>query len=419
MKKTIIISTAPSSMTGGALIHSSLLKYFAKQFSCKCYYVGFDTPVDRTSESKKYIGYSFPSFDSENSNSIQGVLKYYAIISEIIDIATRYKSKRYSIVLFASFIHPFGDITTKAADILRSKRISCKTLLLPTGSDVWKIGSRFKSITKEIIENSSIVFTYSCRFSKEIVRKIQCRKNIYVIPPIINTDFFKPTSPNKQKKIREELRISEEDIVLCHISNLRYVKGIYNTFQIANAIARRTNLKVILMVVGPISQHLSELIVHKMKLAGNQTETYREYMSDKVTIRLLGEKKNVLAYLQVSNLAINTSYHDSFNTSIAEAMACGVPIITSDIAGILDYSPPSSSVIVFTYKNLKEERLTRGDLIILKKSVVEDVARKAMAILCDQKKQLLIRDNNRNFILNNFTGNVLRQKYLTLLNSVI
>jgi glycosyltransferase involved in cell wall biosynthesis len=51
-------------------------------------------------------------------------------------------------------------------------------------------------------------------------------------------------------------------------------------------------------------------------------------------ITCVGLQKDVRLYQGIGDVAINTSLHDSFNISLAEAMACEVPILTSDVAGV-------------------------------------------------------------------------------------
>jgi UDP-glucose:(heptosyl)LPS alpha-1,3-glucosyltransferase len=42
-------------------------------------------------------------------------------------------------------------------------------------------------------------------------------------------------------------------------------------------------------------------------------------------------------YLRISDVELNLSLHDSFNLSLAEAMSCGIPVVSTSIVGIADH----------------------------------------------------------------------------------
>jgi glycosyltransferase involved in cell wall biosynthesis len=51
----------------------------------------------------------------------------------------------------------------------------------------------------------------------------------------------------------------------------------------------------------------------------------------------LGVLRDVRSVLWAADVELNASRHDSFNLSLAEAMACGLPVVTTDVVGILSH----------------------------------------------------------------------------------
>jgi glycosyltransferase involved in cell wall biosynthesis len=83
------------------------------------------------------------------------------------------------------------------------------------------------------------------------------------------------------------------------------------------------------------------------------------YMTTKanLTIYWTGILSEVEFLMQISDVELNASIHDSFNISLMEAMACGVPVVTSDIVGISPHVKKADSGICFPTKKLKFDEL--------------------------------------------------------------
>jgi glycosyltransferase involved in cell wall biosynthesis len=46
--------------------------------------------------------------------------------------------------------------------------------------------------------------------------------------------------------------------------------------------------------------------------------------------------RDTALYHKVADVAVNTSMHDSFNVSLAESLACGVPVVSSETSGVME-----------------------------------------------------------------------------------
>jgi glycosyltransferase involved in cell wall biosynthesis len=74
----------------------------------------------------------------------------------------------------------------------------------------------------------------------------------------------------------------------------------------------------------------------------------------------VGLQEDPRPFFWTADLAINTSLHDSFNLSLAESMACGLPILTTNTVGISELPGVSNAGLFFPVSGINLEQL-RGD----------------------------------------------------------
>lgn len=63
-------------------------------------------------------------------------------------------------------------------------------------------------------------------------------------------------------------------------------------------------------------------------------------------MRFAGAVDNVHEYLQASDLFVFPSEREAFGISIIEAMACGLPVVTTTVEGIRDVVRPEVDTVV-------------------------------------------------------------------------
>jgi glycosyltransferase involved in cell wall biosynthesis len=144
------------------------------------------------------------------------------------------------------------------------------------------------------------------------------RQNIRVIPNGVDTAQFSP-SARLARRPEERLRrkFQESDFVLLLIGNDWRVKGLETVLR---AVAALRDLPILLIAAGDDSP-----------------DSFRE------TAKSLGifercrfepSREDVLDFYAAVDLYVSPSREDSFGLPVAEAMACGLPVITSTHAGV-------------------------------------------------------------------------------------
>ncbi|HEV1995442.1 MAG TPA: glycosyltransferase family 4 protein [Candidatus Acidoferrum sp.] len=146
------------------------------------------------------------------------------------------------------------------------------------------------------------------------------RQDVRVIPNGVNTAQF---SPSARLALRAEARrrraIQETDFVLLLIGNDWRVKG----------------LETVLRAMS-ILRELPTLVI----AAGDDSpDSFRETAKSlgiSERCRFEPSRENVLDFYAAADLYVSPSREDSFGLPVAEAMACGLPVITSMHAGMAD-----------------------------------------------------------------------------------
>lgn len=156
----------------------------------------------------------------------------------------------------------------------------------------------------------------------EIAKKRMKSKKVYYVPGVgVDIEKFANIEVDRIKK-RRELGVAEDAIVLLSVGELNKNK---NHQVIIEAMALIENKNIHYCIVGKGSEK-EELL----KLAS------RYKMSDRV--HFLGFREDVGEIYKSSDVFCFPSKREGLGLSAIEAMATGLPIITSNIHGINDYS---------------------------------------------------------------------------------
>lgn len=137
----------------------------------------------------------------------------------------------------------------------------------------------------------------------------------------IDTKKISEVIINKSEK-RREVGISDNDFVILSVGELNKNK---NHETVIRALGKLNNSKIHYLICGQglLETYLKSLVT-KLGLE-NQ-------------VHLLGFRKDVIEICKASDIFIFPSKREGLGLSALEAMACGLPIITSNIHGIVDYS---------------------------------------------------------------------------------
>jgi len=165
------------------------------------------------------------------------------------------------------------------------------------------------------IEKSDAVTSVSESLRQDTYEVFDIEKEIDVIPNFIDLNRFK--KQNKEHFKRAICPNGEK--VLLHASNFRKVKRVEDVMKIFCQLRQRMAVKLLLVGDGPERAQIEKIC---------RTEQIEQ------DIHFLGEISAVEEVLSVADLFVMPSEKESFGLAALEAMACEVPVLSSNAGGL-------------------------------------------------------------------------------------
>jgi N-acetyl-alpha-D-glucosaminyl L-malate synthase BshA len=220
-------------------------------------------------------------------------------------------------ILHAHYAIPHATSAVLAKQILNNET-DIKIVTTLHGTDITLVGLEpsFEPLMKFSIESSDGVTAVSEYLRNETISNYDVKKDIEVIPNFIDTAIFKPIDA---KNLRRLIAPNGER-VLIHVSNFRAVKRVQDAIR-AFKVVLDGGIKAKFLFVGD-GPDRSECQALARELGVAQH------------VRFLGKQSELAALLAASDLFLIPSGNESFGLSALEAMACGVPVISSDVGGL-------------------------------------------------------------------------------------
>jgi L-malate glycosyltransferase len=236
-----------------------------------------------------------------------------ALTSKIVDVVT-YENLD---ILHVHYAIPHAAVAYMAKKILLSKGRYIPVVTTLHGTDITLVGNNrsFQSVVEFSINKSDGVTAVSQSLKKDTLKYFEIKNDIKVIYNFIDFNKFKKVNKEHFKKI---IAPNGEKIMV-HTSNFRKVKRIEDIIYVFAKVRKEVPCKLILIGDGPERPFLEELC-RQMDLCDN--------------ISFLGKLDAVEEILAVSDLFMIPSENESFGLSALEAMACELPVISSDAGGL-------------------------------------------------------------------------------------
>ena len=209
--------------------------------------------------------------------------------------------------------------------------------------------------------------------TKSDIAKFFQRTDVQIIPNAVDaTAFSSQKRQANRSSSRQNLQFAPDDIVLLLIGNDWAVKGLPTILQAMRQIQRR-NLQ--LLVAGADDPAPFQKIAASLEI--QQSCRWEPPSSD------------VLQFFAAADIYVSPSLEDSFGMPAAEAMACGLPVITSSQAGISAFVQNGTDAFV------QKNPLDSAELARLITALSEDaVLRQRVGAAAEQKAQSWTWDKN-------------------------
>jgi N-acetyl-alpha-D-glucosaminyl L-malate synthase BshA len=262
-------------------------------------------------------------------------------------------------LLHVHYAIPHASSAYLAKQMIKGKH-NLKVTTTLHGTDITLVGLEpsFLPLVKFSIEESDGVTAVSRFLKEKTLTNYNNNKEIEVIPNFVDTQLYKPMQDDC---IRKRLA-AEGEKILVHTSNFRQVKRVTDVIKIFDIVQKEIPSKLLLIGDGPDRSECERL-------------TRQLDLNDKV--KFLGKQEGLVEILSCSDLFLIPSQSESFGLAALEAMACGVPVISSSVGGLPELVKHNESGFIAEI----------GD--------VERMAKYAIDLLTNAKKYEIFSKNSR------------------------
>ncbi|MDI1254556.1 MAG: glycosyltransferase [Flavobacterium sp.] len=356
VKRKKIIASYHHSFAGGSKNTSRLLHFISKdKYDVDAYFYENPQFFDYTKSKVKIHVLNEEQIHSDVIES--SVVKSYSFTNRIIEDLDKQTDK----ILFGINLFPYCNTLLDVKSQTQHSGKNTKLILHPVGSDIWQIGPQIKSRVKWLLDNPLVdsVITYSESFITEIKDYYGIKKEIQVLPPVLEPLKFFPLNEIEITTRKKLLGFNDNNFIIHHHSSMRRIKCPESIIEIAVKSSQIISNKCILIMSGTVPYaEIKSLNLQLERLTGPSPFIYKTQKGN-LTIYWTGVVPNVEYLLQIADVELNASLHDSFNIALMEAMACAVPVVTSDVVGIGKHIIKADAGYCFPTKKLQFDELNK------------------------------------------------------------
>ncbi len=223
-------------------------------------------------------------------------------------------------LLHCHYAIPHATSAWIAREMLRPTRPDIRVATTLHGTDITIVGQdpSFRPITKFSIEKSDGLTAVSRYLQRETLTTFGCTAcRIEVIPNFVDPVVY---DRSRYTSILGD-QVDSNTRVLMHVSNFRPVKRVRDVIRIFGRVAAEQRAVLVMVGDGP-------------DRVDAEDEARTLGVQDKVLF--LGKIDDVAPLLAGADLFLLPSSTESFGLSALEALACGVPVIGSQVGGLAE-----------------------------------------------------------------------------------
>ena len=308
----------------------------------------------------------------------------------LINLAKIIRKEKINII-HAHWIIPQGFIAVLYKKLFRKKNL--KIICTSHGGDIFGLQNPFMKKIKRWTLNNVDRLTVVSNAIKEEVKKLDTRDNlpIEVIPMGVDAELFNPDKYDS--KIKEKYGI--EGSFLLFVGRLAEKKGVkYLIDAMPAVIQEHPKTKLLIVGSGSLENELKKQIKN-LNLENN------------VIFTGAIPNNELPSYYATADIFIGPSIiakggdAEGFGLVFVEALMSKTCVITSDFKAISDIIKNGDTGIQIDVKNIE----------LFSKKIIE--------LLKDQEKRKRLAENGYSFVKNNFSWDVIRDKYYKILKNII
>jgi N-acetyl-alpha-D-glucosaminyl L-malate synthase BshA len=236
------------------------------------------------------------------------------LASKLVDVVKHEKLD----LLHVHYAIPHASAAFMAQQILESQGIQIPFVTTLHGTDITLVGKdkSFEPVISFCINKSNAVTAVSESLKMDTYKHFDTKREIHVIPNFIQVQ---PAPEATDFIDRRRKYASDNERILCHVSNFRPVKRVEDVIRIFKEVNDVIPSRLMLIGDGP-DRYNAERLCRELKVCSR--------------VMTLGKIRDAGKLMQLADLFLLPSETESFGLAALEAMAEGIPVVSSNTGGI-------------------------------------------------------------------------------------
>lgn len=270
-----------------------------------------------------------------------------ALASSMVDVI----KNNHLELLHVHYAIPHASAAYMAKKILEQEGIDIPVITTLHGTDITLVGrdKTYAPVVAFSINQSDAITAVSQNLCDETYKTFRIEKQIEVIHNFVDVQRFNRKPIDAFKKVIAP----NGERVLLHASNFRKIKRVQDVVKIFHEVNKQIPSKLLFVGDGP-ERVVAEDLSRRLGICDE--------------VRFVGKQEQMEDILAIADLFLLTSEYESFGLAALEAMAAGVPVVSTNAGGLTEINVPGVTGYM-------------GDV-----GDVQDMSEKAIFILQDDDK---------------------------------
>ena len=236
-----------------------------------------------------------------------------ALASAMVDVI---KNNQLDL-LHVHYAIPHASAAYMAKRILEGEGITIPVITTLHGTDITLVGKdkTYAPVVAFSINQSDAITAVSQNLRDETYKTFKIEKQIEVIYNFVDVKRFTRKPIDAFKK----LIAPDGERVLLHASNFRKIKRVNDVVKIFHAVKQEIPSKLLFVGDGP-ERAPAEQLCRQLGVCDD--------------VRFVGKQEQMEDILAIADLFLLTSEYESFGLAALEAMAAGVPVVSTNAGGL-------------------------------------------------------------------------------------